>query len=54
MSTTKHEGYKKRRDPYDPRTGATANDDPNGSEAGVRADREAGSNPGWIPGRPPG
>lgn len=32
MPRTTREDYKKRLDPYDPRTGATGNDDPNESE----------------------
>jgi hypothetical protein len=31
MPKTKSEDYKKRRDPYDPQTGATGNDEPNGT-----------------------
>jgi hypothetical protein len=39
MATTKSEDDKKRRDPYDPRTGATGNDEPDESED-VEADDE--------------
>lgn len=38
MPRTSHEDYKKRLDPYDPRTGATGNDDPNVSDADVSSD----------------
>lgn len=38
MPRTKREDYKKRLDPYDPRTGATGNDDPNVSDADVESD----------------
>lgn len=37
MPRTQHPDYKKRLDPYDPRTGATGNDDPNESDADVRS-----------------
>ncbi len=41
MPRTKRKQYKERFDPYDPRTGATGNDDPNESEADVDADGDA-------------